>query len=75
MPHDDVELLASTAATPPGVPPSVVSASLPSCTACASPGSDRSASQWLADQAVDGAADLRPKHIGRAIAWLGEELP
>ena len=40
-----------------------------------SPGSDRSASQWLADQAVDGVADLRLQHLYRAMAWLGEELP
>ncbi|MDE0123859.1 MAG: transposase [Bryobacterales bacterium] len=40
-----------------------------------SPGSDRSASKWLADQAVDGAADLRLQHLYRAMAWLGEELP
>ena len=40
-----------------------------------SPGSDRSASKWLADQAIDGAADLRLQHLYRAMAWLGEELP
>ena len=33
------------------------------------------ASKRLANQAIDGAADLRLQHIHRPMAWRGEELP
>lgn len=40
-----------------------------------SPGSDHSASKWLSDQAVEGAAELRLLHLDRVMAWLSFELP
>jgi hypothetical protein len=38
-------------------------------------GSDRAADRWKRDYALDGAADLNRRHLDRALAWLGEELP
>ncbi len=35
------------------------------------PGSDRSAIDWKADQAVAGASALELQHLYRAMAWLG----
>jgi transposase len=39
-----------------------------------SPGSDRAASHWMTDHALEGANSLSLHHLYRAMAWLGEVL-
>ena len=38
-----------------------------------SPGSDRAASQWMADHTLEGSTSLSLHHLYRAMGWLGEQ--
>ncbi len=38
-------------------------------------GSDRWCSRWVRDYGINGAQELELRHLYRAMAWLGEELP
>ena len=38
-------------------------------------GSDRAADRWREDYRIDGVEGLELRHLYRAMAWLGEELP
>lgn len=40
-----------------------------------SPGSDRAAEKWKDDYTMPGVGGLGLRHLYRAMAWLGEELP